>query len=137
MSQELEITYIFESEKVQYFAGDLVSDIIPIRTGAARILVKLDNRSGLPLQLIRLYWPAGRPPFIQEENISPVLIAITDDNASYRHRGNFSFMPVVNVMTTDLASSAEREILGPDPTIINTDIPGAALAAAGEIRRVA
>jgi hypothetical protein len=143
MSQELEITLVFESEQVQYYRGDIVGDIIPIRMGTANILLRLDNQSDHKVEFARLEWEGGQPDFIKDERVTPHLIVIRDENEKEDQQGNFSFTPILRLLETMAAAvgrgsaRAEREIAGPDPTIINTDIPGGALNLSGRVRQVA
>jgi hypothetical protein len=142
MSQKLEITLVFESEQVQYYKGDIVSDIIPVRVGTAHIQIQLENLSDHKVEFVRLDWTAGEPDFIKDDKINPHLIVIRDENEKDEQQGNFPFLPILRIIEKIDGPSARarrgtgREIPGPDPTIINTDIPGGVVRA-GRIRRVA
>ncbi|HYH45436.1 MAG TPA: hypothetical protein VEG34_07085 [Thermoanaerobaculia bacterium] len=141
MSQKLEITLVFESEQVQYYKGDIVSDLIPVRVGTALIQIRLENLSDQKVEFARLDWVGGQPDFIKDDKVNQHLIVIRDENEKDEQRGNFSFLPILRIIEkADRPSArkagARREIPGPDPTIINTDIPGG-VATTGRIRRVA
>ncbi len=142
MSQKLEITLVFESEQVQYYKGDIVSDLIPVRIGIAQIRLRLENLSDQKVEFVRLDWTDGQPDFIKDEKLNQHLIVIRDENETFDQRGNFSFLPILRIIEKIAGPSARararagREFPGPDPTIINTDIPGGAQTA-GRIRRVA
>lgn len=122
MNQRLEITLVFENEQVQYYKGDIVSDLVPIRVGTASIQLQLENRSDDKVSFDRLEWPGGQPDFIKDATLTGDLIVISDENETDEQRGHFSFLPILYVH--EKRAAAKREIPGPDPTIINTDIPG-------------
>ena len=125
MSQELEITFVYVSKDVQFYEGDIVSDLIPIRMGTADIRLHLDNRSEEKVEFTGLYWPDGQPDFIKDATVSKLLIVIHDTNETVDQQGNFRFKPELLI--------ERRPAHGPDPTIINTDIPGGVQA---QLRRV-